>query len=148
MTARRRERRGNALVEFALSFGLLFAVFAGVFQFGYTYYVYNILLSAVRGGARYASVRVYDSGTSTPSSAYLTAVRNTVVYGNPSGSGQALAPGLTPQNVSVTVDMEKNVPARITVAISSYTVDSVVQSFTLTNKPKLTFPFTGRFAPP
>jgi len=147
MIAGRRGRRGNALVEFALSFGLLFAVFAGVFQFGYVYYVYNTLESAVRGGARYASLRVYDSATSTPSSAYLTAVRNMVVYGNPSASGQALAPGLTPENVSLTVDMEKNVPTRITVAISNYTVSAVVQSFTLAGKPKVTFPFTGRFAP-
>ena len=147
MNAGRRERRGNALVEFALSFGLLFAVFAGVFQFGYMYYVYNTLESAVRGGARYASVRVYDSATSSPSAAYLTAVRNMVVYGNPSGSGQALAPGLTPEKVSVTVAMEKNVPARITVAVSNYTVSAVVRSFTLADKPRVTFPFTGRFAP-
>ena len=147
MNAGRRERRGNALVEFALSFGLLFAVFAGVFQFGYMYYVYNTLESAVRGGARYASVRVYDSATSSPSAAYLTAVRNMVVHGNPSGGGQTLAPGLTPANVSVTVSMEKNVPARITVAITNYAVSAVVRSFTLANKPRVTFPFTGRFAP-
>ena len=147
MIAGRRGRRGNALVEFALSFGLLFAVFAGVFQFGYMYYVYNTLESAVRGGARYASVRVYDSATSSPSSAYLTAVRNMVVYGNPSGSGQALAPGLTPEKVSVTVAMEKKVPARITVAITNYTVSAVVRSFTLADKPRVTFPFTGRYAP-
>ena len=147
MIAGRRGRRGNALVEFALSFGLLFAVFAGVFQFGYVYYVYNTLESAVRGGARYASLRVYDSATSTPSSAYLTAVRNMVVYGNPSASGQALAPGLTPEKVSVTVAMEKKVPARITVAITNYTVSAVVRSFTLADKPRVTFPFTGRFAP-
>ena len=143
----RQGRRGNALVEFALSFGLLFSVFAGVFQFGYAYYVYNTLESAVRGGARYASMRVYDSGTSTPSAAYLAAVRNMVVYGDPSGTGQPLAPALTPEKVNVTVAMDRNVPARITVAIVDYNIDGVVRTFTLANKPQVTFPFVGRFAP-
>ena len=147
MRRRRRNRRGNALVEFALSFGLLFSVFAGVFQFGYAYYVYNTLESAVRGGARYASVRVYDSATSTPSDAYLAAVRNMVVYGNPSGTGQSLAPALTPEKVNVTVAMDRNVPARITVAVTNYTIDGVVRTFTLTDKPRVSFPFVGRFAP-
>jgi len=147
MTAGRRHQQGNAVVEFALSFGLLFTVFGGVFQFGYVYYVYNTLESAVRGGARYASVRVYDSPTSTPSSAYRTAVENMVVYGNPAGSGQPLAPGLTPEKVSVTVAMDRNVPARITVAISNYTVSAVLRSFAFAGKPKVTFPFVGRFAP-
>ncbi len=64
----RRAERGNAMIEFALSFGLLFAVFSGVFQFGYALYVYNSLESAVRAGARYASQRTYDSATAPPTS--------------------------------------------------------------------------------
>ena len=147
MTRRRRNRRGSALVEFALSFSLLFTLFAGAFQFGYAFYVYNTLEGAVRAGARYASLRVYDSSTATPSSAYLTAVQNTVVYGNPSGGSQAVAVGLTPGNVAVTVGMDRNVPVWITVGISNYTINSVVRSFSLVNKPRATFPFTGRFAP-
>jgi Flp pilus assembly protein TadG len=140
-------RRGNALVEFALSFGLLFTVLAGVFQFGYAHYVYNTLEGAVRCGARYASVRVYDSATATPSSAYLDAVKNMVVYGNPSGSGQPVAAGLTPEKVTVGVVMDRNVPSRITVGIANYTISSVVRSFALTDKPRATFPFMGRLAP-
>ena len=147
MNFRRPGQRGSALLEFALSFPLLFLVLAGVFKFGYVYYVYNTLESAVRGGARYASLRVYDSATATPSPAYLTAVRNMVIYGIPSGGGQRVAPGLVPEKVTVTVAMERNVPARITVSITDYTIDSVVRSFTLTNKPRATFPFMGRFAP-
>ena len=141
------KRRGSTLVEFALSFGLLFSLFAGVFQFGYTYYVYNMLEGAVRGGARYASLRIYDSATATPSSAYLTAVKNMVVYGSPSGGDRAVAVGLTPAKVTVSVAMERNVPARITVGITNYTIDSVVRTFTLINKPQATFRFMGRFAP-
>ena len=147
MIRRRGAERGNALIEFALSFSLLFAVFAGVFQFGYAYYVYNTLESAVRGGARYASLRIYDSATGSPSAGYLSAVRNMVIYGNPSGSGPLTAPGLTPEKVNVTVTMDHNVPVRMAVGITNYTINAVVRSFTLNNKPRASFPYMGRFAP-
>jgi Flp pilus assembly protein TadG len=143
----RRAERGNAMIEFALSFGLLFAVFAGVFQFGYALYVYNSLESAVRAGARYASLRTYDSATATPSAAFLAAVRNMVVYENPAGGAQSVARGLTPENVSLTVTMDHNVPVMVAVGITNYTISAVVRSFTLTNKPKAAFPYMGRFAP-
>lgn len=140
-------RRGNAIIEFALSFGLLFSVFAGVFQFGYAFVVYNNLQTAVRAGARYASLRVYDSSTSTPSAAYLAAVRNVVIYGDPSGSGPRRIPGLTPEQVQVTIIMDRNVPKDVSVAIVGYTLDAAVRSFTLNGKPKATMPYMGRFAP-
>lgn len=139
--------RGSALVEFALSFALLFLVFAAVFRFGYIYYVYNNLESAVRSGARYASLRVYDLATSTPSAGYLTAVRNMVVYGDPRGAGEPAAPGLTPGKVSVRVTMDRKVPQTVTVAVTDLTIDAVVASITLNGKPKATFPYMGRFAP-
>jgi len=80
-------RKGTAMLEFALGTLILVPVFAGTFQFGYTFFVYNNLDTAVRGGARYASLRSYDSATSTPSSAFSTAVKNMVVYGNSAGTG-------------------------------------------------------------
>ena len=147
MTLGRHAERGNAMIEFALSFGLLFAVFSGVFQFGYALYVYNALESAVRAGVRYASLRTYDSATATPSSAYLTGVRNVVVYGNPAGGGQSVARGLTPAHVTLTVTFDHNVPALVAVGITNYTISAVVRSFTLTNKPNAAFPYMGRFAP-
>src|SRR5207245_9985969 len=51
------------------------------------FYVYNTLVIAVREGARYASIKPYDSTTTTPTSAFQNAVRNMVVYGdqNPPG---------------------------------------------------------------
>jgi Flp pilus assembly protein TadG len=143
----RRAEQGNAMIEFALSFSLLFAVFTGVFQFGYAFYVYNSLESAVRSGVRYASLRTYDSATATPSSTYLTAVRNMVVYGDPAGAGQSVARGLIPANVTVTITMTNNVPELVAVGITNFTIDGVMKSFTLTNKPRATFPYMGRFAP-
>jgi len=140
-------RRGSAMIEFALSFAFLFTVFTGVFQFGYAFYQYNSLENAVRGGARYASLRVYDSSTSTPSAAYLTAVRNMVLYGNPTGGAVPITPGLTTQNVSVTVTFERNVPRLVTVAVTNYQIDAVFTTLSLNNKPKVSFPFLGRYAP-
>ena len=135
------------MIEFALSFSLLFAVFSGVFQFGYAFYVYNSLESAVRSGARYASLRTYDSATATPSAAYLTAVRNMAVYGDPAGAGQSVARGLAPAHVTVAVTMANGVPTLVAVGITNYTINGVLRSFTLTSKPKAAFPFMGRFAP-
>jgi Flp pilus assembly protein TadG len=146
--ARSKRQGGSTMIEFALSFGFLFSVFAGVFQFGYAYFVYNTLENAVRSGARYASLRVYDSATSSPSAGYLTAVKNMVVSGSPEGGVQPVAPGLTPAQVSVTVTMERNVPKNVTVSIVNYSINAVVTSFQLNGKPKLTFAYTGRFAPP
>ncbi len=80
-----RTRRGNAILEFAVASSILVPLFAGVFQFGYTLYVYNSLDSAVRGGARYASLRAYDSATAAPSAAFSKAVGNMVVYASNPG---------------------------------------------------------------
>ena len=41
----------------------MFAIFSGIFQFAYSFYVYNTLVVAVREGARYASIKPYDSTT-------------------------------------------------------------------------------------
>jgi len=141
-------RRGNVILEFALSFGLLFSVFAGVFQFGHTFFLYNNLQSAVRAGARYASIETYESGSATPTSAYLAAVRNVVLYGDPAGGSTPRLPGLRPEHIQVSVTMDRGVPREITVAIDGYRIDAVVGSLTLNGKPRVTMPYMGRFAPP
>jgi Flp pilus assembly protein TadG len=143
----RKRVRGNALIEFALSFAFLLTVLTGVFQFGYAFYQYNYLESAVQAGARYGSLRVYDSSTSTPSAAYLTAVRNMVVYSDPTGGALPVVRGLTPAKVAVTITFERNVPRQVTVAILNYQIDAIFAAMTLNNKPKAAFPYLGRYAP-
>ena len=140
-------RQGSALVEFAFAASILVPLFTGTFQFGYTFYVYNNLQSAVRGGARYASMRSYDSATATPSSGFSTAVKNMVVYGNPDGSGQPVSRGLTASNVQIQPNMHGAAPESITVQITGYTIDAVFTSFTFKGKPSTTFPYTGTAAP-
>ena len=149
-----KRERGNALIEFALSFFLLFAVFSGIFQFAYSFYVYNALVTAVREGARYASLKPYDSTTTTPSSTFQTAVQNMVVYGdaNPVHGAAPVVAGLTNGNVAVVPTGggtgTLTAPTQMSVSIKNFKVDSVFGSWTLINKPNATFPYTGILTPP
>ncbi len=142
-----RSRRGSAMIEFAVASAILVPLFAGTFQFGYAFFVYNTLSSAVRGGARYASMRAYDSSSGTPSAAFSTAVRNMVVYGNAEGGGQPVTPRLTAANVEIAPNMNGAAPESITVRIHGLTVDAVFTSFTFNGKPSATFPYAGTPAP-
>ncbi len=146
--------RGNALIEFALSFFLIFAVFSGIFQFAYSFYIYNALVTAVREGARYASLKPYESTSTTPTDAFRTAVGNMVVYGdaNPAQGAKPVVPGLTNSNVALTVTGggtgTLTAPTQMTVAITGFSVDAVFGVWNLTGKPNSTFPYTGILTPP
>lgn len=146
-----RGRRGNVMIEFALGSGVLLALFAGTFQFGYTFYQYNLLNNAVNSGAEYAGMRTYDSNSSTPSAAFKQAVQNVVVYGDPGGGSTPVVPGLTTSNVNVTPGWSTTgaggIPVSMTVSISGYTIQAVFGSIALSGKPSVTYPYTGIYAP-
>lgn len=147
MTNSRRRSSGSVLVEFTLSATFLIALFLGVWQFGYGFFIYNELEEAVRAGARYASLRTYNSADSTPTSDSLTAVQNVVVYGDPAGGTTPVAPGLTTADVSVTVTFT-SVPTEMNVAIAGYRLPTYFGSQTLSGRPTTSFPFVGVFGPP
>lgn len=139
---RRREgRRGNAMVEFALSAVLLVLVLSGVFLYGYTMYVYNALQAAVTNGATYAQTATYDARNTS----YETAVKNMVVYGNTAGMGSRLVPGLGTAQVAVTRTPANGYPQTVTVKVSSLTVNSALKSFTFNNRPNVTVRFAGEY---
>lgn len=144
---RKRARRGNAMVELAISAPVLLLAFTACFQFGYYFYIYNRLESAVRAGARYASLRAYDSNSSTPASDFLTAVQNEVIYANPAGGSQAVVNGLVASNVNLIVTMNRNLPYQMTVYISGFQINAVFGTWTLNQKPMATFRYGGRFTP-
>jgi Flp pilus assembly protein TadG len=147
LSPRKQSQKGSALVEFAIGSSILMAVFAGTYQFGYSFYVYNNLQTAVNNGAKYASLRTYEQATGTPSSCFSDAVENMVVYGNPSGGTIPVAPNLGTDNVFIVTTFSNGVPSTMTVGISNYTIDAVFKRFPLTNKPQVTYPFLGRYAP-
>ncbi len=144
----RRNQSGSAILEFAIGAGVLVAVLTGTFQFGYAFYVYNNLETAVNNGAKYAALRTYELTSNTPSACFSDAVKNMVAYGDPTGtSTTAVAPGLAPGSVSLTVTFSNGVPSQMTVGISSYSLNAIFKTFTLTNKPQVTYPYLGRYAP-
>ena len=88
----RGSERGAALIEFALSWALMWLLFCGAFQFGYAFYVYNALKTSVSGAATLAASLSYDVGQP---STYVTAIQNMAVYGNTAGGSTPLVPSLT-----------------------------------------------------
>jgi Flp pilus assembly protein TadG len=136
------------MIEFALSFVLLFAFLSGTIQFGYGFYILNRLQNAVRSGARYGAIRSYDSGTSTPSSTYLSAVRNMVVYGSSGTASQSLVPGLAPSHVDVNVTFVNGRPDLVRVSIQNFQLDALIAKIPLNGKPFAAFRYEGRLASP
>lgn len=148
---RLRSRRGNAMVEFALASGVLVPLFLGTFQFGYTFYVYNLLCTQMRAGARYASLKTFQCSSIDT---FKTQVKNMVMYGNPDGTGTLIEPGLTAAQLDVEVkDVNGNnadathTPSYVTVTTVNYSVNAVVTTFNFNGKPIVRFPYLGRYAP-
>lgn len=144
-------RRGSVFIELALCATVLVLLFTGTLQFGYSFYLYNSLINGVRGGARYASLaKISNPGNGILPSSYITAVKNTVVFGSPTAAigSTPIIPGLTTSNVDVVVDFDSSfVPKMVTIRINSFTIDAIVKSFVITNKPSLQIPFLGQYCP-
>src|SRR5437867_12922393 len=85
---RQSSQSGQSLMEFAMVLPLVLLVVFGITEFGRAYYQYNTLSKAIRNGARYMSSHTY-------SNANIANAQNMVVYGQASGSGTAVLPGLT-----------------------------------------------------
>jgi Flp pilus assembly protein TadG len=146
-------QRGHALIELALSASVMIACLAGTFQFGYTFYVYDELVSAVGNGARYAASRTYRAATPADLERGTQAIRNMVVYGNskPDPGAVPVTPNLKAENVQVVfVPGEDGGPVTISavsVTIVQYSVGAVFGVFRFDHRPVAEFPFVGRYAP-
>jgi hypothetical protein len=114
--------RGTVLLELTLSLSFLAALFIGTWQYGHSFYIDTELEQAVRAGARYAAQRTYDSPDATPSDAFLTAVQNVVIYGDPQPAAGAAekVPGLSAGNVALKVTFRSGVPSNMAVSVSGY----------------------------
>jgi Flp pilus assembly protein TadG len=151
---RLKSRRGNALVEYAIASTVLIPIFLGTFQYGYAFYVYNLMSTQVRSGARYASLRTFRCGNNSSATAFKTAVKNVVRFGNPSGTGSVIEPGLQDNQISVSIldasgaDADgTHTPSYVVVKAANYSVDAVVTTFTFNGKPSVTMPYLGQYAP-
>jgi len=147
---KRQHQRGHAMIELAVSAGVMVACLAGTVQFGYTFYIYNQLVTAVGNGGRYAAMRSYRAAASRDLEKGKSAIRNMVVYGDsrPAPNAVPQVANLKPEQVQVEWVMdESGKPAFVNVSIADYTVDAAFGMFRFTGKPAVEYPFVGRFAP-
>jgi Flp pilus assembly protein TadG len=141
MKPEKKSQRGNALLEFALGFSLLWALFAGVYQFGYTFFIYNRLMTAVTNAAAVGSKLTYDTGNT---SQFTDAVTNMVLYGSTTAGTSSIVPGLSSSNVSVSVNAQNSIPTNVTIAINNFTVDALFKTFAFNGKPSVTMAYIGQ----
>jgi hypothetical protein len=139
------------MIELAISAAVMVSCLGGTVQFGYTFYIYNELVSAVGNGGRYAAMRTYRAASPADIEKGKTAIRNMVVYGD-----ARPAPGAPPQVANlrpeqIRVDWIKgdsgDKPGFVDVSIADYTVDAAFGMFRFTGRPSVEFPFVGRYAP-
>src|SRR5215831_15291878 len=141
-------QRGNAMIEFALASGVLIPLLLGTFQFGYSFYIYNLLATQMRSGARYASMKEFKG---SDVSGFKTAVKNMIMYGNPDGTGNLIEPGLAASQLDVeikgadgTTDASSTVvPVTVSVSTVNYSIDAAVAKLNLNGKPMVTFSYLG-----
>jgi len=146
----RAKQSGHAMLELAISAGVLLAFLGGTFQFGYSFYIYNQLVTAVGNGARYGAQRAYRAATPDDVEKGAEAIRNMVVYGDsrPTPDAQPVVPHLRPENVVVEwVAGEAGAPEAVSVKIATYKVDALFADVTLSGRPAVEFPYMGRYAP-
>lgn len=137
---------GHAMIELAACAAVMLACVAGTFQFGYTFYVYNQLVTAVGNGARYAATLQYTPG---PNDTADHSIRNMVVYGDPEAApgSRPVVSGFTPENVDINWTIENGAPSAVAVSIHNFSIDAVFARFTFNARPGVEFPYVGPAAP-
>ncbi len=128
-SARFRDRRGQALVEFAFVLMVLVFLIFGITEFARALYAYNTVIQTTREAARWAVVNV----TGSSDAANIAKTKNIVVYGNPDvSSGYPRLPGLTTSLVNVAIQpMETDmngvaINQKVSVSVSGYQWQPVV----------------------
>jgi len=145
-----KRERGHAMLELAVSAGVMVSCLVGTFQFGYTFYAYNQLVTAVGNGARYAAQRTYRAASEQDIERGNAAIRNMVVYGDaqPEPASAPVLPKLTPEQVNVHWELAGDgAPRSVNISIKGYTLDAIYRSFTFDGRPSVEFPYVGKYAP-
>src|SRR5688572_4981893 len=114
----RRDEQGVQLVEIAIVLPLLLMMFGAVAEFGRYFYEYTTLAKAARVGGRFMASKTLTSASNN----WQLDAKELVVYGNTTGTGSPVLPGLTVDNVDLvfeggTYSAGVGVPATVTVRI-------------------------------
>jgi Flp pilus assembly protein TadG len=137
---RNKSQKGTAILEFAISWSVLIALLTGVYQFGYTFYIYNQLMASVSNAAELGSKMDYDT---QQASTYSDKLKNMVVYGDTTAQTNPIVRGLATSHVNVNVTLVNSIPQDLTITITGYSVDAVFTTFTFTGKPRATAAYLG-----
>jgi Flp pilus assembly protein TadG len=113
----RESERGSTLVEFSIGVTVFLTAMFGVMEFGRALWVHNALTDAARRGARYATMHSPNDGN---------LVKNVVVYGDPTGSGQPMINNLTTANVNVSYNNFGLNDGTVSVSITNYQFQFVI----------------------
>lgn len=140
LKSHRRQRRGNAALEFALTWAACSVMFTGIFQYGWSMFVYNSLQTSVTNAAEYGALLTYNN---SDSSAFTTKIQNMAVYGNPSGGTMPLVHGLSSSNISVDTNPQLGYPTRVTVSVTGFSVNAVFGTQSFSGKPRVTMDYVG-----
>jgi Flp pilus assembly protein TadG len=110
-----RKQRGVAMVEFVVGTPFMFLLLCGICELGNALVQYSILTDAARDADRYlaSNALLGSTGVVSLSPTVTTATQNLVVYGNTSGTGTPLLPGLTAGQVTIAADASNNVSVNI-----------------------------------
>jgi Flp pilus assembly protein TadG len=102
-TSLRKNERGAALIETAITIPIILLIAVGIFEFGRAYQTWQVLTNAAREGARIAIL------TEKTDADVTTVVRNYMANGGLPGSGTAAV------NIDRNVAMGPNTASRITI---------------------------------
>lgn len=109
--------KGSTLVEFAIGVTVFATAMFGVLEFGRALWVHNALTDAARRGARYAVLHSAND---------VDQVKKVVVFGDPSGTGNPMLPGLTTGQVNVDYNSFGLNDGTVTVSIDGYQFQFVI----------------------
>jgi hypothetical protein len=94
--------RGTATVEAAIALPLLLFLMVAAVEIGRAFIQYTVLADSSRNAIRHvAEVAMQARQRVTITPAVITQTRNLVVYGNETGTGTAILPGLTASQVTI-----------------------------------------------
>jgi len=95
--------KGIAMVEFVIVLPICLTLVVATAEFGRAFMQYNTLTQSVRDGIRFLAAKASpgQTGVINITGTVQVQTRNLVVYGNTSGSGSVILPGLTAGAVTV-----------------------------------------------
>ncbi|MFU8787786.1 MAG: TadE/TadG family type IV pilus assembly protein [Methylobacter sp.] len=104
------KQKGTSTVEFAMLVPLLLLLIIMVSEFGVMFYRLNAVSKSVQVASRYLSdVAVNNANTA----ADITNAKNLAVFGNTTGNGASVVPGLTVANIVITNPIAQHVQVAV-----------------------------------